>query len=209
MLNFTLGYPLKKPVINHPFGEDNTKYLVKKNFYKLFDNKHSGVDFFADVGTQIFASFPGIIVRKEFHQGMGNVLGTRYGNIVILYAHLSKFEVELGQIVKKGQMIGLSGNSGKTTTEPHLHLEIRDITKPTLKEMVFEPVFEKPIKLLKRKFIYVINNTNTPKTLKFLALRYFGSEDYWEKILKENPKLSKNPNAIITNDIKVAIPNYI
>ena len=209
MLDPILGYPLKKPVINYPFGEDNTRDPIRKNFYKLFDNKHSGIDFFADVGTQVFASFSGIVVRKEFHQGMGNVLGTRYGNIVILYAHLSKFEVELGQIVKKGQIIGLSGNSGKATTEPHLHLEIRDITKPTLKEMVFEPVFGKPIKLLKRKFIYVINNASTSKTLKFLALRYFGSEDYWEKILKENPKLNKNPNAIIANDIKVAIPNYI
>jgi len=71
MTNLTFDYPLKKPIICHSFGEDNTNDLIKKDFYKLFDNKHPGVDFLTDIGTQIISSFQGIVVRKEFHKGMG------------------------------------------------------------------------------------------------------------------------------------------
>lgn len=207
MLSLTLEYPLKKHVISQPFGEDNTNDPIKKDFYKLFDNKHSGVDFPANVGTQVFSCLPGIVVRKEFHKGMGNVLGLRYGNIVTLYAHLSKFKAKLGQIVKKGQIIGLSGNSGGATTKPHLHLELRDITKPSLKGMVFDPPFGKDLKI-KEFFIYKINNKNTQKSLKFLSLGYFGTEKYWRKIWLFNQKLPKDPKFVIPENNIVVIPNY-
>lgn len=208
MTDLTLEYPFRKPVINHPFGEDNTKDPIKKDFYKLFGNKHSGVDFLADIGTQVFASFPGIVVRKEFHQGMGNVLGTRYGNIVILYAHLSKFKVKPGKVVKKGEIIGLSGNSGKATTKPHLHFEMRDITKKELKDMVFNPSFNKEIKQLQKSFVYYVNNKNDPKNFKFLAKRYFGKENYWSKIAKVNPQIKFTSTQIIPQNTQVIIPNY-
>lgn len=208
MLNLTLGYPITDPIISHPFGEDNTNNPVKKDFYKLFDNKHPGIDFLVDIGTQVFSSFPGIVVRKEFHKGMGNVLGIRYGNIVVLYTHLSKYKVELSQIVKKGEIIGLSGNSGSATTEPHLHLEIRDITKPTLKDMVFDPPFEKGLKIMSQ-FIYKVNNSGTIKTLKFLSIRYFGDETYWKRILLANKNLSSNPQLAIPSGKSIRIPNYL
>lgn len=82
MTGLTFDYPLKKSIISHSFGEDNTNDPIKYDFYKLFENKHSGVDFSINIGTQVFASLPGIVVRKEFHKGMGNVLGVRNGNIV-------------------------------------------------------------------------------------------------------------------------------
>ena len=139
---------------------------------------------------------------------MGNVLGIRYGNIVVLYTHLSKYKVELSQIVKKGEIIGLSGNSGSATTEPHLHLEIRDITKPTLKDMVFDPPFEKGLKIMSQ-FIYKVNNSGTIKTLKFLSIRYFGDETYWKRILLANKNLSSNPQLAIPSGKSIRIPNYL
>ncbi|MEK7470673.1 MAG: M23 family metallopeptidase [Patescibacteria group bacterium] len=207
MTSITFEYPLKKPVISHSFGEDNTNDPIKKDFYKLFDNRHPGVDFSANTGTQVFASFPGIVVRKEFHKGMGNVLGIRNGNIVVLYAHLSEFSVKLGQIIKKGELIALSGNSGGATTEPHLHLEIRDITKSTLKDMVFDPPFGKEIEI-KPQFSYKVNNSGTVKTLRFLSIRYFGSEKYWGKIAEVNPKLDTDPDITLSDGTIVLIPNY-
>ena len=207
MTSITFDYPLKKPVISHSFGQDNTNEPIKKDFYKLFENRHPGVDFVVSVGTQVFGSLPGIIVRKEFHKGMGNVLGIRNGNIVVLYAHLSEFKVELGKIIKIGEIVGLSGNSGDATTEPHLHLEVRDITKSTLKDMVFDPPFEKKLKI-KPQFTYKVNNSETVKTLRFLSIRYFGSEKYWGKIAEVNPKLDTNPDITLSDGTIVLIPNY-
>ncbi|HEX6977310.1 MAG TPA: M23 family metallopeptidase [Patescibacteria group bacterium] len=203
-----LMYPVENPDISQPFGEDNTANPKRNSFYTIFDNKHPGVDFKTPVGTTIFAAYPGIVVRREFHEGMGNVIGTRYGNIVILYAHLDKALVKLGQTVKDGDLIGLSGQTGEHCTHPHLHFEMRDITKKNLKEMVFKPEFGKPIKQLKDKFIYKVYNANTQKTLKFLSIRYFGNENYWKKILENNTFLDKDPEKIIPEKTEIVIPNY-
>jgi len=91
-----ISYPVIGTTISQPFGEDNSNHPIRDNYYTVFDNKHSGVDFPVPVGTDIFASFPGIVVRKEYHVGMGNVIGVRNGNIVAIYAHLSEFCVDLG-----------------------------------------------------------------------------------------------------------------
>ncbi|SRR5258708_983194 len=202
-----LKYPVKKVYISQPFGFDNTNHPLRKNFYIVFDHKHPGVDFKTSIGTEIFAAYPGIVVRNEYNKGMGNVIGTRYGNIVILYAHLSKPLAKLGQTIKTGDTIGLSGGTGEHCTHPHLHFELRDITKPTLKEMIFEPEFNYPIKQFKETFTYTVFNENTKKTLKFLALRYFGDENYWKKILEANPKLD-NTDKLIENGTKITVPNY-
>ncbi|MEK7497662.1 MAG: M23 family metallopeptidase [Patescibacteria group bacterium] len=203
-----LTYPARKKFISQCFGRECSNDPIFKEFYVLFDFKHPGVDFALPIGTKIQASFPGIIVRMEFHKGMGNVVGTRYGNIIILYAHLSKTTVQLGQIIKSGDLIGLSGNTGSATTEPHLHFEIRDITKNSLKEMVFNPPFEKSIKQLKENFTYIVNNKNTTKTLKSLAKRYFGSERFWKRILEANPQVNLKSNEQIKKNTLITIPNF-
>ncbi|KKQ75623.1 MAG: Peptidase M23B [Candidatus Woesebacteria bacterium GW2011_GWB1_38_5b] len=204
----TLSIPVPDPVITQPFGQDNTNHHLRKNFYALFDNLHPGIDFGCPIGIKVYASYNGIVVRKEFHKGMGNVIGTRHGNIIILYAHLSKFSVEMADKIKKGQLIGLSGDTGEAYTEPHLHFEVRDLTKNQLKDMVFKPEFDKNLKQFKKEFIYQVNNANTQKTPIFLAKRYFGDSKYWRKILDINPNLSKNPDKIIDNASKIIIPNY-
>ena len=131
-----LIYPTKDVVIDQLFGLDNSKHPIKKDFYTNFDNKHSGVDFPVEVGTKVYCSYSGIVVRREFHKGMGNVIGIRNGNIVFLYAHLNMFKVKLGQIIKQRELIGLSGKTGEACPTAHLHFELRDITKPRLKEMI-------------------------------------------------------------------------
>ena len=204
-----LHYPAPKGSMSQPFGIDRTNDQAFEGFYTLFDNKHPGVDFALPEGSNVVAAFPGIVVRKEFHKGMGNTIGTRYGNIVVLYAHLSRDVLELGQIIDVGEMIGLSGNSGLAThqNEPHLHFEMRDITKPTLKEMVFDPPFNKELIPLE-KFEYVVYNTNTVKTFSILSLRYFGSTTYARRIQKHNPNINVLFDQTIPDDTTVTIPNY-
>jgi len=202
-----IEYPVKEKIINQPFGYDNTNHSRRGNYYTLFDNKHPGVDFPVVAGTKVFASFPGIVVRKEVHKGMGNVISIRNGNIVALYAHLSKFKIELGEVVERGQLIGISGKSGGACGSPHLHFELRDISKNSLKNMVFKPIFEQKCFQHKDIFTYTVNNTNTQKTLGNLAKLYFGDENSWGKIRKAN-SLAIEKNDPLESQLELTIPNY-
>ena len=86
---------------------------------------HSGTDFRAKVGTPIVASNDGVValVKDRFYSG-GTVLIDHGHGIYTCYFHMSGFDVEVGERVKKGQEIGLSGQSGRVTG-PHLHFAVR------------------------------------------------------------------------------------
>lgn len=213
---YTIYMLLKYPVIgfpiSQPFGLDNTTHTERGTFYTLFDNKHPGVDFAVPENTPIYASFEGIVVRKEFHKGMGIVIGIRNGNVVALYAHLNEFKVTLGEIAHEGGLIGLSGNTGSACLTPHLHFELRDITKPSLKEMVFEPRFNEYLSSYnnvsyKETFIYTVNNKNTKKTLKSLSKLYFGTDAHWQKIRDSNI-FDYDGDLILNDGDEIKIPNY-
>lgn len=86
---------------------------------------HEGIDFAAEVGTPVIAAAGGIVVSSEFHPQYGNLIEIDHGNeFTTRYAHLSKMSVKDGQVVRRGQKIGLSGNTGRSTG-PHLHFEVR------------------------------------------------------------------------------------
>lgn len=86
---------------------------------------HEGVDFVADTGTRVVASAGGVVLSAEFHPQYGNLIEIDHGNdFSSRYAHLSKINVKPGQIIKRGQLIGASGNTGRSTG-PHLHFEVR------------------------------------------------------------------------------------
>ncbi|GHH85465.1 hypothetical protein GCM10018793_53680 [Streptomyces sulfonofaciens] len=96
----------------------------------LWSHKHSGQDFAVPIGTPVGAAHSGVVV-KAGPNGGGD--GPAYGNAIVInhghgtysqYAHLSHIDVHIGEKVKEGQRIGLSGNTGNTTG-PHLHFEIR------------------------------------------------------------------------------------
>lgn len=86
---------------------------------------HEGIDFVADVGTPVHASAGGVVQTAEFHPQYGNLIEIDHGNdFSSRYAHLSKISVKPGQIIKRGQLIAASGNTGRSTG-PHLHFEVR------------------------------------------------------------------------------------
>ena len=87
--------------------------------------QHEGIDFVADSGTRVMASAGGVVQAAEYHPQYGNQILIDHGNdFSSRYAHLSKIDVKVGQIVKRGQDIGASGNTGRSTG-PHLHFEVR------------------------------------------------------------------------------------
>lgn len=86
---------------------------------------HEGVDFAAEVGTPVIAAAGGVVVVSEMHPQYGNLIEIDHGNeFSTRYAHLSKLSVKDGQVIRRGQRIGLSGNTGRSTG-PHLHFEVR------------------------------------------------------------------------------------
>jgi len=86
---------------------------------------HEGIDFVADPGTPVFASAGGVVQTAEYHPQYGNLIEIDHGNdFSSRYAHLSKINVKPGQVVKRGQLIAASGNTGRSTG-PHLHFEVR------------------------------------------------------------------------------------
>jgi murein DD-endopeptidase MepM/ murein hydrolase activator NlpD len=115
---------------------------------------HCGLDFVAPVGTKVYATGEGTVTLLKFSR-------TGYGNELVInhsfgystrYAHLEKFFVTEGEWVKRGQLIGLVGNSGRSTG-PHLHYEVRYEGKPV------NPVFYYSDDLTDDEF-HLLTNTN-------------------------------------------------
>lgn len=92
--------------------------------YKV-EKFHSGIDFAANLGTEIFATGDGVVViAEENYWGYGNEIVVDHGyGYKTRYAHLSGFGVAKGETVKRGQVIGYVGSTGKSTG-PHLHYEV-------------------------------------------------------------------------------------
>lgn len=86
---------------------------------------HEGMDFVAEVGTPVVVAAGGVVIAAERHPQYGNLIEVDHGNdFTTRYAHLSKMLIKPGQLVKRGQRIGASGNTGRSTG-PHLHFEVR------------------------------------------------------------------------------------
>lgn len=123
--------PAIQPVSNRELRRIASYYGYRTDpFYKI-KKFHEGLDFSAPVGTEIYSSGDGVVTRIErLRGGYGNYVVIDHGfSYETLYAHLSKFEVKRGQKVKRGQVIGYVGNTGKSTA-PHLHYEVRRNGRP-------------------------------------------------------------------------------
>ena len=86
---------------------------------------HAGVDFSAKTGTPIYSTGDGKVIRvRKSKKGYGNHVKIDHGyGYTTLYAHMSKYIVRKGQKVKRGEIIGYVGNTGKSVA-PHLHYEV-------------------------------------------------------------------------------------
>lgn len=120
-----LCYPCNAPfVVSQRFGENYDYYF--KNFKQ---KGHNGWDFALPIGTKLYATHDGIISFSSV---------TNFGDLAIsiidvsgtfrtIYGHLSESKVKVGDVVKKGQLVCLSGNTGRYTSGPHLHFGIHEV----------------------------------------------------------------------------------
>jgi murein DD-endopeptidase MepM/ murein hydrolase activator NlpD len=85
---------------------------------------HEGLDFTAPTGTPIYATGNGVVTKVGREQGYGNMVEIAHGyGYRTRYAHMHKFSCRVGQRVKRGEIIGVVGNTGLSTA-PHLHYEV-------------------------------------------------------------------------------------
>lgn len=186
MNTFTMCYPVNLPCfISQKWGEDPEYYNKIKDTNGLPMKGHNGYDFGVIMNTPVYACHDGIVmftgtdiseaktiqidtVKQYVYKGQKVVYRTFYG-------HLSEFKCIPGQLVKKGELIGLSGNSGKYTSGPHLHFGIhpmvnyKDIEAKNGYNGAIDPteLFDGsfPKKPLEESFINDINKKNMIKFL--------------------------------------------
>jgi murein DD-endopeptidase MepM/ murein hydrolase activator NlpD len=118
--------PAIQPIHNLDLRRIGSYFGVRTDpFYKV-KKFHYGVDFSASIGTEIYATGNGKVIEVDNSmRGYGRTIVIDHGySYQTQYSHLSRFAVQPGQEVKRGQVIGYVGNTGKSSA-PHLHYEVR------------------------------------------------------------------------------------
>lgn len=118
--------PAIQPISNKDLKRTASGWGMRLDPIYKTNKFHEGLDFSAPIGTEIYVTGDGVV--KTVHKsaiGYGNYVEVDHGfGYTTLYAHMSEFKVRVGQKVKRGEVIGFVGNTGKSTG-PHLHYEVR------------------------------------------------------------------------------------
>ena len=112
-------------------GKINNEFGFRRNpFGGRAYEFHGGMDIDGERGDMVIAPATGVVSEAGWKGGYGNMIEIDHGNgLKTRYGHLSKIEVEGGQQISRGQMIGLVGSTGRSTG-PHLHYELRVNDRP-------------------------------------------------------------------------------
>lgn len=189
--------------ITFKFGESTAWYL------KNFGAPHTGLDFGCPIGTPLFSVDDGEVFsvdKSNDANGMGLIVKHLWG--YSLYWHLSVITAKVGQYLKAGDKLGLSGISG-VATGAHLHLAFFTLNKNGGgKRVYFDPqpylsrsIGETPIVLPKTRFYTVVSGDNLWK----IAGKFYKTGALWEVIYNANRTQISNPNKIKVGQ-KLIIP---
>lgn len=123
--------PAIQPIKNEQLTRMASGYGYRNDPFTKIRKFHAGMDFTAKTGTPIYATGDGIVERADNRaSGYGNHIVLKHGfGYKTLYAHLSKYNVKKGQRVKRGDIIGFVGSTGRSEA-PHLHYEVHVNGKP-------------------------------------------------------------------------------
>ncbi len=114
---FIAGRPVEKGWMSSRFGTRTDPITGKRAW-------HSGVDFAGKEGSNVVSVAAGVVVYAADRSGYGKLVEINHGSgFSTLYGHHKELLVRVGDIVKKGQVVGLMGSSGRSTG-PHVHFEV-------------------------------------------------------------------------------------
>ncbi len=120
--DYAFSAPLKKGYVSSPFGE-------RRDPINGSLRHHGGLDIATKIGSHVYAIANGFVSFSGKRGAYGNLLEINHSEVLTSrYAHLERYFVEKGQLVRKGDLIGRVGATGRVTG-PHLHLEIRENNK--------------------------------------------------------------------------------
>jgi murein DD-endopeptidase MepM/ murein hydrolase activator NlpD len=125
-LESTLAREISRPVGVPVAGQQDisSRYGVRGNPFGRGHEFHNGIDFVIDTGTPILSTGPGRVDAAGYDGPNGNRVSIDHGfGYRSVYAHLSSVQVKVGEAVQRGQLVGLSGNTGRSSG-PHLHYSL-------------------------------------------------------------------------------------
>jgi len=118
-----ISLPLKQFYVSSPFG-------VRTDPIRSTQAMHTGIDLAGEFKSKVYSSAPGVVVYANDGGAYGQLIEIDHGSgISSWYGHLERILVTEGETVKRGQLIGLQGNSGRSTGT-HLHYEVRINNQP-------------------------------------------------------------------------------
>lgn len=123
--NLLKAIPAIQPVKNEELKHMASGFGYRSDPFTKIRKFHKGMDFSAKTGTPIYATGDGLVRKADASlSGYGNHIEISHGyGYLTLYAHLSKYKVRAGQKVKRGDIIGYVGSTGRSEA-PHLHYEV-------------------------------------------------------------------------------------
>jgi len=160
---------------------------------------HYGVDLALPTGEPIFAAFDGIVRISKYNKSYGNLVVIRHFNgLETYYAHLSERDVNPGDTVRAGHVIGLCGNTGRSYGS-HLHFEIRYMGKAINPEYVIDcknhVLYSDELVLTPAYFRKVGSSHSSPSeaTLRSINSRVGTAANDNETVAQSQPKSSAKP----------------
>lgn len=114
---YIAGRPIKKGWMSSPYGRRSDPFTGRTAW-------HGGIDFAGQQGSEIIATGAGVVVFAASRSGYGKLVEIDHGGgYITRYAHLHSYEVKKGDLVQRGETVGLMGCTGRCTG-PHVHYEI-------------------------------------------------------------------------------------
>jgi murein DD-endopeptidase MepM/ murein hydrolase activator NlpD len=122
---FLASIPAIQPVANENLRRMASGYGWRLDPFTKAPKMHYGMDFSAESGTPVYSTGDGKVLRADSRaSGFGNHIRIDHGyGYITIYAHLNDYNVQKGQKVKRGDLIGYVGNTGRSRG-PHLHYEV-------------------------------------------------------------------------------------
>ena len=105
-------------------GQLTSSFGARRDPFTLADSLHPGLDVDVDLGAPVHVTADGVVAEAGYHPEYGNVVTVSHGfGIQTRYAHLQRFVVRQGTSVRRGQVVGHAGSTGRSTGT-HLHYEV-------------------------------------------------------------------------------------
>ena len=112
----SVSLPLKRIKVTSPFGMRKDPFTGKRKM-------HNGIDLYAR-NDEVYAMFPGVVKKVGCDKRSGNYVTLQHGDYTVSYCHLSRVTIKEKTPVLAGNVVGITGNTGRSTGE-HLHITLR------------------------------------------------------------------------------------